>query len=207
MFSINTKAIEKYLMEQEYIIDVLHSRGEREGWSDLESLARCHYYLHNVHATDYLLRAADAMTIVSHTSLLLIHQANLYFMAGDRFNTERVVGQLHTLMPDRFWKLTEQRFHLFLLACGEYLRGDYAACAAYHAPFLALFTPQDSPHYADWIMELVTAQITHNAALALKIAIILQQDIRKHHTQPWETHHINMWDWYQRADHLAESLM
>jgi hypothetical protein len=205
MIPINTTDIKAFLAQQNRVLATMQADGYSAGWMDWEALGRCYYYLRDGRAHEYLLRAADAFPAIQQGPWL-IHRANLYALAGDQVGTTKVVGQLQDLKPTEIALPKERHFHLFLLACGAFLIGDYATGVAYQAPYVAGFTPDPPLPHRAWPMELAHAQMTRDGAAAQALALHLAEEIIRCEDQPWDAATLNHWDWYERATVLAQSL-
>ncbi len=202
MFSVNTTAIKKKLLEKHHIMKIIHADGRCEGWYEIEGLGRCYYYLRDPQASAYLYAAAQAMKVVD-TPLMLLHQANVYRMAQAPAEMEQCLDQLQVLTTEQPGRSDDEQLGLWdIRAVGEFIAGHDQACLDLAAQYRHL--ANDTTEWFIYAIEdLADARLNSIPTKAATIAQEFAQTIKKERIKPWDTDHIQLWDLYELACQIA----
>ncbi|MBM7841680.1 hypothetical protein [Herpetosiphon giganteus] len=213
------KALQKRLHEGFSQIEIKKSHGYELGWEDWEALGRCYYYLRDERATEYLQQAAllvaqqRVSTINPRSSSSLFkhagdwfYAANLYRLTGDKASMRACIVKIRELEESPVWIewSVYVEFYWDLLALAALMEGDAAQALIYDAKIAAL--PERENPDRPWSGRLAEAIVHADTPAIRAIGSELHGLLIRYHGKPWDTTYLNLWDWYEFTDTLADQL-
>ncbi|MFD3165899.1 hypothetical protein [Herpetosiphon sp. NSE202] len=213
-----TKALQKRLAERFSRIEIKKSHGYELGWDDWEEIGRCYYYLRDERATEYLRQSAvlvqkrvlaldprSAEALFFNASVWF-YAANLYRLIGDEASMHACLTELRTFEGYPIWIESPVTVELYwdLLALAALMEGDAAQALHYDAKIAAL--PQREDPDRPWSGRLAEAIVHADAPAIRAIGDELHGLLTRYHGKPWDTDYLNLWDWYEFSDTLADQL-
>ncbi len=213
------KKLQKRLAESRTRIDQLQTDGYRVGWSYWEELGRCYYYLRDPQATEHLRQAAvlvvqsrrSVLNPNSNASLFLnastwFYAANLYRLIGDRNAMADALTQLRSYAMYPVWQEwpSPVEFYWDLLTLAALMEGDAPKALHYDAKIAAL--PKRKNPARPWSGRLAEAIVQADVTAIRAIGSELHGLLIRYHGKPWDTDYLNLWDWYEFTDQVADKL-
>lgn len=95
-------------------------------------------------------------------------------------------------------------FYWDLLALAALMEGDAAKALHYDAKIAAL--PKRKNPARPWSGRLAEAIVQADAQAIRAIGSELHGWLIRYHGKPWDTDYLNLWDWYEFIDQVADQL-
>ncbi|WP_110515543.1 hypothetical protein [Herpetosiphon llansteffanensis] len=219
MIQLKTKALQKQLRYCLNRIDPIQDDQETALWSDYEMIGRCYYYLRDERATEYIQQAAvllvqrQGRTIEPRTSHALFSNAaywfsaaNLYRLVADANSMRACLIHVRAAESSPLWQDWPKplEFYWDLLALAALMEGDALQALMYDAKIAAL--PEREHPDRPWSGRLAEAIVHADAPAIRAIGSELHGWLIRYHGKPWSTSYLNLWDWYELTDQLADRL-
>ncbi len=134
------------------------------------------------------------------------HSANLYRLVGDHAQMTTSIHQLRELESYEAWQhwLSPIDFYWNLRILAALMEDDLPEAIIYYKQVAALASYKHPAR--PWASRLVEALIKADANSVRAIGTELHTLLIRYHGKPWDTSYLNLWDWYEFTDQIADQL-